>query len=71
MGISIDRVSGWVYSRSMAKHEVVNEILEYLDMRKREIEQDMLHCDTEDYLYYEGSYETYSHLVAKLEDDYR
>lgn len=55
----------------MAKHEVVNEILEYLDMRKREIEQDMLHCDTEDYLYYEGNLDTYDHLIAKLEDDYR
>lgn len=67
-------VSGWVYSCCMAKHEVVNEILEYLDIRKRELEQDMLHAEADgnsDYAYYEGSYETYDHLIAKLEDDYR
>ena len=55
----------------MTRHEVVNEILEYLDIRKRELEEDMQHSEGSDLEYYEGSYETYDHLIAKLEDDYR
>lgn len=58
----------------MAKHDVVNAILEYMDTRKRELEEDMVHAEadgTSDYDYYQGSYETYSHLISKLEDDYR
>ena len=63
-----------IHGVEKSKHEVVNEILEYLDIRKRELEEDMLHAEADgnsDYAYYEGSYETYSHLIAKLEDDYR
>jgi hypothetical protein len=57
----------------MAKHEVVNEILEYLDARKQELEQEMFSSNEGDldYVYIEGSRDTYDHLIAKLEDDYR
>jgi hypothetical protein len=57
----------------MSKHEVVNEILEYLDTRKCEMSSLMAAqpLGNSDYDYFEGIYETYSHLIAKLEDDYR
>jgi len=56
----------------MSKHEVVNEILEYLDVRKNEMAIELARGSmNSDYDYCEGIYETYSHLIAKLEDDYR
>jgi len=73
VGISIDRVSGWVYSRSMAKHEVVNQILDYLDTRRTELSNEMASVayDSNDHAILDAMYEVYDHLMAKLEDDYR
>lgn len=67
------RVSGWVYSRSMAKHEVVNEILEYLDFRRTELSNMMASVEmySNDYNEFDAMYEVYDHLIAKLEDDFR
>ena len=68
-----DRVSGGVYSKSMAKHEVVNEILEYLDTRRTELSNEMASVayESNDYVMLDAMYEVYDHLVTKLEDDYR
>lgn len=57
----------------MAKHEVVNEILDYLEYRKKDMEEQLSTYDDNDfdYPYIEGCLETYTHLIAKLEDDYR
>jgi hypothetical protein len=73
VGISIDRVSGWVYSRSMAKHEVVNKILDYLDTRRSELSNEMhaVPFESSDYQALEAMYDVYDHLMAKLEDDFR
>ena len=71
---SLDRVSGWVYSRSMAKHEVVNKILEYLDERRHEISNEMgmfVEEGSNDYIELGAMFDVYDHLIAKLEDDYR
>ena len=70
---SLDRVSGWVYSRSMAKHEVVNEILEYLDTRRTQLSNEMASVayESNDYAMLDAMYEVYDHLIARLEDDYR
>ena len=74
MGISIDCVSGWVYSRGMEKqHEVVNKILDYLDTRRTELSNEMASVayQSTDYDALEAMYDVYDHLMAKLEDDYR
>jgi hypothetical protein len=57
----------------MAKHEVVNEIVEYLDTRRTELSNEMaaVGYGSNDYNYLDGMYEVYDHLIAKLEDDYR
>jgi len=57
----------------MAKHEVVNEILEYLDTRKDELDRELhdLDYDTHEYDVLSSMREVYEHLIAKLEDDYR
>jgi hypothetical protein len=57
----------------MKRHEVVNEILEYLDKRRSETEDELKSADENSILYdyLEGSFQTYDHLIAKLEDDYR
>jgi hypothetical protein len=70
---SIVNVSGRVYSRSMAKHEVVNEILEYLDTRRTELSNEMASVAmySNDYNEFDAMYEVYDHLITKLEDDYR
>jgi hypothetical protein len=73
-GISIDHVSGWVYSGSMEKqHEVVNKILDYLDTRRAELSNEMssVAYQSTDYDALEAMYEVYDHLIAKLEDDFR
>ena len=72
-GISIDRVSGWVYSRGMEKqHEVVNKILDYLDTRRTELSNEMASISfSPDYIVLDAMYEVYDHLIAKLEDDFR
>jgi hypothetical protein len=57
----------------MEKHEIVNQILDYLEYRKNECEEEMRHYSENDYdyRYLEGNFDTYDHLIAKLEDDYR
>ena len=72
-GNSIANVSGPIYSWSMAKHEVVNEILDYLDMRRTQLSNEMASVGygSNDYIELDAMYEVYDHLIAKLEDDYR
>ena len=73
MGI-FGRVGGWVYSKSMAKHEVVNKILEYLDERRHEISNELgmfVEEGSNDYIELGAMFDVYDHLIAKLEDDYR
>jgi hypothetical protein len=57
----------------MAKHEVVNEIIDYLDMRRTDLSNEMsaVAYQSWDYMYLDSMYEVYDHLIAKLEDDYR
>jgi len=57
----------------MAKHEVVNEILEYLDTRRTQLSNEMVSVayESNDYAMLDAMYEVYDHLVTKLEDDYR
>jgi hypothetical protein len=57
----------------MAKHEVVNEILEYLDTRRADLSNEMhgVPYESKDYETLDAMYEVYDHLVAKLEDDFR
>jgi len=57
----------------MAKHEVVNEILEYLDTRRTQLSNEMVSVayESNDYAMLDAMYEVYDHLIAKLEDDYR
>ena len=66
-------VSGCLYGCYMAKHEVVNEILEYLDTRRSELSNEMASVDygSSDYTELDSMYEVYDHLITKLEDDYR
>jgi hypothetical protein len=57
----------------MAKHEVVNEILEYLDIKRTQLSNEMasVSYESSDYNEFEAKYDVYDHLIAKLEDDYR
>lgn len=57
----------------MAKHEVVNEILEYLDQRRTDLSNEMaaVGYGSNDYIELDAMYEVYDHLITKLEDDYR
>lgn len=57
----------------MAKHEVVNEILEYLDTRRTELSNEMASVAmySTDYNELDAMYEVYDHLITKLEDDFR
>ncbi len=57
----------------MAKHEVVNEILEYLDSRRTDLSNEMhgYAMYSSDWRELDAMYEVYDHLIAKLEDDYR
>lgn len=57
----------------MAKHEVVNEILEYLDTRRTQLSNEMaaIAYESNDYAMLDAMYEVYDHLITKLEDDYR
>ena len=57
----------------MTKYEVVNEILEYLDVRKNELSNEMMAVgyESKDYQELDAMYEVYAHLIAKIEDDYR
>ena len=66
-------VSGLMYSWGMAKHEVVNEILDYLDTRRTELSNEMASVayNSNDHAMLDAMYEVYDHLMTKLEDDYR
>lgn len=57
----------------MQRHEVVNEILEYLDTRRTELSNEMTlySYGSIDHAELDAMYEVYDHLIAKLEDDYR
>jgi hypothetical protein len=57
----------------MEKHEVVNEIVEYLEARRSELEDQMVVTpfSSTDYVELEAMHEVYDHLVTKLEDDFR
>lgn len=57
----------------MAKYEVVNEILEYLDTRRSELSNEMASVGygSRDYTELDAMYEVYDHLITKLGDDYR
>jgi hypothetical protein len=57
----------------MAKHEVVNEILDYLDLKRTQLSNEMasVSYNASEYIELEAMYEVYDHLIAKLEDDYR
>jgi hypothetical protein len=57
----------------MAKHEVVNEILEYLDQKRTQLSNEMASVGygSKDYNEFDCMYDVYDHLIAKLEDDYR
>jgi len=56
----------------MEKHEVVNQILEYLDARRTELSNEMASISfSPDYIVLDAMYEVYDHLIAKLEDDFR
>ena len=56
----------------MEKHEVVNEILEYLDTRRSELSNEMMAVGNQsEYNELDAMYDVYDHLIAKLEDDYR
>ena len=70
---SIDHVSGRVYSCCMAKHEVVNQIIDYLDERRTELSNEMASVayNSNDHAMLDAMYEVYDHLITKLEDDYR
>ena len=57
----------------MAKHEVVNEILEYLDERRNDLSREMgfVGESSNDYIELGAMFDVYDHLITKLEDDYR
>jgi len=57
----------------MAKHEVVNEIIDYLDTRRTELSNEMASVayESNDYAMLDAMYEVYDHLITKLGDDFR
>lgn len=57
----------------MAKHEVVNEIIDYLDTRRSQLSNEMASVGygSNDYIELDAMYEVYDHLITKLGDDYR
>ena len=57
----------------MAKHKVVNQILDYLDTRRTQLSNEMaaVAYESNDYAMLDAMYEVYDHLIAKLEDDFR
>ena len=71
--VALCYVSGRVYSKDMEKHNVVNDILDYLDTRRSELSNEMMAVSymSRDYETLEAMYDVYDHLVAKLEDDFR
>ena len=73
MEVLLANVSGSLYSWSMAKHEVVNEIIDYLDTRRSELSNEKMNhfVGSRQWEELDAMYEVYDHLIAKLEDDYR
>jgi len=71
--VLLANVSGSLYSWSMAKHEVVNEIIDYLDTRRSELSNEKMNhfVGSRQWEELDAMYEVYDHLIAKLEDDYR
>jgi hypothetical protein len=62
-----------VYIEAMEKHNVVNDILDYLYVRRLDLASEMKtisHMST-DYIELDAMYEVYDHLITKLEDDFR
>jgi hypothetical protein len=57
----------------MEKHEVVNQIIDYLEARRSELEDQMVVTPfaSTDYVELEAMHEVYDHLITKLEDDFR
>ena len=57
----------------MAKHEVVNEILDYLDDRRSDLSREMgfVEESSNDFIELGAMFDVYDHLITKLEDDYR
>ena len=57
----------------MAKHEVVNEIIEYMDTRRSELSNEKMNhfVGSRQWEELDAMYEVYDHLITKLEDDYR
>jgi hypothetical protein len=57
----------------MEKHNVVNDIIDYLDTRYTDLSKEMMGTNpmSIDYEILEAMQEVYGHLIAKLEDDYR
>ena len=52
----------------MAKHEVVNEILEYLDERRHELSNEMgmfVEEGSNDYIELGAMFDVYDHLITK------
>ena len=57
----------------MEKHNVVNDIIDYLATRYTDLSKEMMGENpmSVDYEILEAMQEVYDHLIAKLEDDYR
>jgi hypothetical protein len=57
----------------MEKHNVVNDIIDYLDTRYTDLSKEMMGANpmSVDYEILEAMQEVYDHLITKLEDDYR
>ena len=57
----------------MAKPEVVNQIIDYLDTRRTELSNEMASVayESNDHAMLDAMYEVYDHLITKLEDDFR
>jgi hypothetical protein len=57
----------------MTKHEVVNEIIEFLDVKRTELSNAMssVQMHSNNYMELDSMYSVYDYLIAKLGDDYR
>ncbi len=71
--VGLHDVSGWVYIEGMEKHNVVNDILDYLEARRSELEDEMVVTPfvSTDYVELGAMHRVYDHLITKLEDDFR
>lgn len=57
----------------MQKHEVVNEIIDYLDEKRTQLSNEMASVAmySNDYNELDAMYEVYDHLITKFGDDFR